>query len=101
MPRRAISADRALGNPPAEQGTDWQVYIAVARVPDMRADRVEVSWDDSKKKWLVRIQAGEEVIRRYCDSPKSVDDPTIRAAAQKTLVDEGYEPESAGIVVKR
>ena len=57
----------------------------------MRADRVEVSWDNDKKKWLVRIIVGEEVIRRYCDAPRDADEQKIRAAAQKTLSDEGYE----------
>ena len=57
----------------------------------MRADRVEVSWDNDKKKWLVRIIIGEEVIRRYCDAPRDADEQKIRAAAQKTLADEGYE----------
>jgi hypothetical protein len=67
----------------------------------MRADRVEVAWDTDKKKWLVRIQAGEEVIRRYCNSPRDVDDQKIRADAQKTLVDEGYEADGVQIVIKR
>jgi len=66
----------------------------------MRADHVEVSWNQDKKKWLVRIQAGEEVIRRQCDAPKDADEQKIRAAAQKALVDEGYDS-SAQIVVKR
>ena len=67
----------------------------------MRADRVEASWDSDKKKWLVRIQSGEEVIRRYCDGNRDIDDAKIRAAAQKTLVDEGYEANGVQIVVKR
>jgi hypothetical protein len=67
----------------------------------MRADRVEVAWDTDKKKWLVRIQTGEEVIRRYCNSPRDVDDQKIRADAQKTLVDEGYEADGVQIVIKR
>ena len=40
----------------------------------MLADRADVSWDDSKSKWMVRIENGEEVIRRHCDLPKSADD---------------------------
>ena len=56
----------------------------------MTADRVEVSWDPGKSKWLVRIQSGEEVIRRYCDTPRDADEPTLRAAAEKTVRDEGY-----------
>jgi hypothetical protein len=66
----------------------------------MRADRVEVSWDNDKKKWLVRIIVGEEVIRRYCDAPRDADEQKIRAAAQKTLTDEGYEA-AQNIAVKR
>jgi len=61
---------------------------------------VEVSWDKDKNKWLVRIQTGEEVIRRYCDAPKDADDQKLRAAAQKTLSDEGYSG-AAQILLKR
>jgi len=60
----------------------------------MRADRVEVSWDAEKSNWLVRIKAGEEVIRRRCDLPRNADEQTLRSAAKKTLQDEGYEPET-------
>ena len=67
----------------------------------MRADRVEVSWDANKSKWLVRIQSGEEVIRRYCDLPKGADDSALRSAAQKTVQDEGYELDSANMTIKR
>jgi hypothetical protein len=56
----------------------------------MTADRVEVSWDPNKSKWLVRIQSGEEVIRRYCNSPRDADDQSLRAAAEQTVRDEGY-----------
>lgn len=57
----------------------------------MQADRVELSWDANKSKWLVRIQVGEEVIRRYCDLPRTADQRTLEQAAQKTLQDEGYQ----------
>lgn len=67
----------------------------------MQADRVEVSWDDSKSKWLVRIQSGEEVIRRYCDLPKSVDESALRSAAQKTVQDEGYALDGSSITISR
>ena len=67
----------------------------------MTADRVEISWDPGKSKWLVRIQSGEEVIRRYCDSPKNADDQALRAAAGKTVRDEGYQFGSAGVTVRR
>lgn len=67
----------------------------------MRADKVEVSWDSSKSKWLVRIQAGEEVIRRHCDLARNADEQALRSAAQQTLKDEGYEVDSAVINVAR
>jgi len=67
----------------------------------MTADRVEVSWDPSKSKWLVRIQSGEEVIRRHCGAPKNADDQALRAAGEKTVRDEGYELAEAGVTIRR
>ena len=67
----------------------------------MRADRVEVSWDSNKSKWLVRIQSGEEVIRRQCDLPRDTDENALRSAAQKTVQDEGYELDSANLTIQR
>jgi len=40
---------------------------------------------------LVRIQSGEEVIRRYCRLPKNAYEQGLRSAAQNTLSEEGYE----------
>ena len=67
----------------------------------MTADRVEVSWDPGKSKWLVRIQSGEEVIRRYCDASKNAAEQTLREAAQKTVSDEGYQLGPAGVTVRK
>lgn len=67
----------------------------------MQADRVDVSWDSSKSKWLVRIQNGEEVIRRYCDLPKTADENALRTAAQKTVQDEGYTLDAASVTIER
>jgi hypothetical protein len=67
----------------------------------MRADRAEVSWDEAKSKWLVRIGVGEEVVRRHCDAPKSSDDAALRTAALKTLQDEGYEADASIVTIKR
>ncbi len=64
----------------------------------MHADRVELSWDSAKSKWLLRIEAGEEVIRRHCALPKDADDKTLRSAAEKMVADEGYELDSSGFV---
>jgi hypothetical protein len=66
----------------------------------MRADRVEASWDPGKSKWLVRIQSGEEVIRRHCNLSRNADEPSVRAEAEKTAKEEGYEFDPASIVVR-
>ncbi|MGA7381942.1 MAG: hypothetical protein WBX03_13920 [Terriglobales bacterium] len=67
----------------------------------MRADRVEVTWDAERKTWVVRIQAGEDIIRRSCDLPKDAMEPAIRSAAQKTIRDEGYEADVMQMTIHR
>jgi hypothetical protein len=67
----------------------------------MSPDRVDVSWDATKAQWLVRIETGEEVIRRHCNEPKSSDDGSLRQAAQKIVQDEGYEADISRITVQR
>jgi len=47
------------------------------------------------------MQSGEEVIRRHCSLPKNADDAALRAAAEKTVKDEGYEMDSANVVILR
>ena len=66
----------------------------------MKSDRVDVSWDEQKKKWLIRITVGEEVIRRYCDEGKSADPQKLRSAAAQTAVDEGYQVDPAAIFIQ-
>jgi hypothetical protein len=67
----------------------------------MRADKVEVSWDAAKSQWLVRIQAGEEVLRRHCDLPQNAGEQELRQAAQDTLKDEGYESNGAAVTIQQ
>jgi len=67
----------------------------------MRADNVEVSWGPDKKKWLVRIKIGEEVIRRHCSAPRDADEQKLRSAAEQTVRDEGYEADPAQISIRR
>jgi hypothetical protein len=64
----------------------------------MQADRVEISWDSQKSNWLVRIEAGEEVVRRHLALPRETPEPTLRAAAEKIAEDEGYEASTVAIV---
>jgi hypothetical protein len=65
---------------------------------NMKADRVEVSRDESGNQWLIRIQVGEQVIRRHCDEPKDANEDTLRAAAIQTATDEGYTVDPSNIV---
>jgi hypothetical protein len=67
----------------------------------MRPDRVEVLWDAAKSKWLIRIETGEEVIRRHCELPKNADDQTLRLVVQKAVEDEGYEPNPTSVSLRR
>lgn len=67
----------------------------------MRPDNVDVSWDAPKSKWLVRIESGDEVIRRHCNVPKNADEQTLRSVAQQTVRDEGYEPEPIRLTIHR
>ena len=66
----------------------------------MHADRVEFSWDASKSSWLLRIEAGEEVILRHCALPQSADDLTLCTAIEKAVAEEGYELDP-GTLVRR
>ena len=67
----------------------------------MRADRLELSWDAAKSDWLLRIEAGEEVVRRHCAAPKTADEQSLRLLAQKTVEDEGYEADVSQMIVRR
>jgi hypothetical protein len=66
----------------------------------MKADRVEVSRDQQSNRWLIRIQVGEEVIRRHCKEAKDADETTLRSAAVKTASDEGYTVNPSDVVFK-
>jgi len=41
------------------------------------------------------------VIRRHCKIPKDADEQTLRSAAQKTIQDEGYEPDVPELSIRR
>jgi hypothetical protein len=82
-------------------------FLRVAKIENlerdapMRADRVEVTWDQAKSNWLVRIATGEEVIRRHCKIPKGSDEQTLRSAVLKTVQDEGYDPDPTTLSIQR
>jgi hypothetical protein len=67
----------------------------------MRADFAEMSWDKSSGQWLLRIGIGDEVIRRHCKKAQGADDDDLRAVAEKTVLDEGYEIDAANVGIVR
>jgi hypothetical protein len=68
----------------------------------IKADKAEVSWDEDKKKWLVRISVGEEVLRRHCNEAKrDASDDDLRALAVSTAEDDGYELANNTVSIKR
>jgi len=67
----------------------------------MRVDLLELSWDAGSSNWLLRIEAGEEVIRRHCAAPKNADDQSLCLAARKTVEDEGFEPDVSQMIIRR
>ncbi len=67
----------------------------------MQADKVQVSWDSAKSKWLVRIEAGDEVLRRPFNAAKNADDQSLRTEALKLVQDEGYQADAAQITLTR
>lgn len=68
----------------------------------IKADKAEVSWDEQKKSWLVRIQVGEEVLRRTCkDGKHDLADDALRSLAVSTAADDGYELASDTVTIQR
>jgi hypothetical protein len=68
----------------------------------LKADSATVSWDTDRKAWRVRIQVGEEVIKRPCKKVKhDADDASLRTVALETARDEGYEIEPSTVTIAR
>ena len=68
----------------------------------MRADSAALSWDAQKKRWLIRIKVGEEVIRRPASGKgKDADETVLRSTAVKLASDEGYQLEPSSVTIAR
>jgi hypothetical protein len=66
------------------------------------ATKATVDWDAKDNHWLVRIQIGEEVIRRKLGSAgKDTDAETLKSKAVACAKDEGYEVNPSTITVNR
>ena len=67
----------------------------------MRSPVTDVSWDETKKCWQVRIQVGAEVIKRPAHEPREADDAMLRSVAARTASDEGYTIDPDAVTVHR
>jgi hypothetical protein len=67
-----------------------------------QATKATVDWDANKKVWHVRVQIGEEVIKRPL--PKTAQDAneeSLRSQAVATAKDEGYVVDPATVAIVR
>lgn len=60
---------------------------------------MQISRDEPGNRWLIRIQVGEEVIRRHSTEPKDASEAALRAAVIKTVNDEGYTIDPSDVVI--
>jgi hypothetical protein len=70
----------------------------------IKADRAAILWDPEKKIWRVRIEVGEEVIKRPCANGKlkrDAADDVLRRLAVDTAHNEGYEIDPATVAISR
>jgi len=66
------------------------------------ADKAQVAWDSGKKVWRVRIQVGEEVIKRPAGkTPADATDDALRSLAVEIAADEGYGLDPAQVTITR
>jgi len=66
-----------------------------------KAAQAQVSWDSQKKSWQIRIQMGEEVIKRPAKAAADAADDTLRSLAVTIAQDEGYEIDASKVTVVR
>ena len=68
----------------------------------IQATKATVDWDPNKKQWHVRVQIGEEVIKRPL--PKTAQDAnedSLRTQAVATAKDEGYAVDPSAVEIVR
>lgn len=68
----------------------------------IKADKAKVGWDADKKRWSVRIQVGEEVVKRPLPkSPRDAGEEVLRSLAIQTAKDDGYEVDPQVVDIAR
>jgi hypothetical protein len=64
--------------------------------------KATVEWDAHKKEWHVRLQIGEEVIKRPLEkTAQDTDEATLKSQAVATAKDEGYEVDPSTVAIVR
>ena len=68
----------------------------------MKATKASVDWDADKNQWHVRVQIGEEVIKRLLkETSADANEQALRTEAVDTAKDEGYEVDPATVAIVR
>lgn len=68
----------------------------------IRATKASVEWDAHKKQWHVRVQIGEEVIKRPLEkTAQDTDEAALQTQAVETAKDEGYEVDPSSVAIVR
>ena len=68
----------------------------------IRANQAQVKWEADKKRWIVRVRVGEEVIRRPCKgADASIENDALKSLAIQTAREEGYELADDAVVIER
>ena len=68
----------------------------------LRATKATVDWDAHKKQWHVRVQIGEEVIKRALEkTAQDANEEALRSQAVETAKAEGYEVDPAQVAIVR
>lgn len=68
----------------------------------IKATKASVDWDAHKKQWHVRVQIGEEVIKRpLAKTAQDANEEALRSQAVATAKDEGYEVDPTTVAIVR
>jgi len=68
----------------------------------MKATTTAVDWDAAANKWHVRIQIGEEVIKRpLAGVDRNASESDLRGKAVAVAKDEGYDVDPAQVAIAR
>lgn len=68
----------------------------------LKADSAKVERNPETKRWTIRIQIGEEVIKRSLPKDSdNADETALRSLAVQTAKDEGYELDASRVEILR